>query len=1102
MNKKTFKLIAVIFCLCMLVTVFVACKGGLGTEKITEKPTSNPTQDGTGDNGAQDTEKPTDGNIDTACKHVYDNACDAECNICGNSREVQHVSQTVTGSAPTCTEPGLSESAVCSVCGIELVKPTQIPARGHAEVIDAAVAPTCTETGLTQGKHCSVCNEILVAQTTVEAYGHAEVFDAAVAPTCTETGLTDGKHCSICNTVTVAQTVVEARGHSWSVSYAVNEVEHWLECTVCDAEQPRANHELSTGTCVCGYGCPHGETEWSVDKNATCTATGKKVNTCKICSAIVGEETIAIDASAHTGTANVIKNALAATCTEKGYTGDVYWSCCDVFESHGESIDALGHTDEEIPAVDATCTQTGLSAGVKCAVCGEILTAQTTVEVVDHTYDDDRDATCNVCGYLREVNIEIYQIYEYFSNVEYISSLGANNSATAYELMNYSSLNGVFPVASGVETLADAKLSIEGYMLIADNAVEKYIWSFDGETWNDCSDVTYGKATTIQLRTAKKYAEVGSGDRQEKSKFTVMADLSAYINETIDTVMFGAVVSGTEDIIPVVAVKNISAIKLETPNLPNISTYTGYVSHSIDSIFVGDIEQSKNVACYDVACGEMIVMSGWIGFTQPVTEIGYIINTGEFISDIGNISTAEQGVKEAGGEYAVRFRCGVESVVIPNGKQMVAFAAKLQNGEIVIFKSIIVLVSGGFDPDADSKPDGEVILANPDKSVPSSTTATVSGNAVTTGMGLTYTYSGGSFASNRFSFATNAHEIVFTGNSRTELQKEFNRFKIRYVSTQPIKATLTYSENGKSVTDVVYLEAAPQGSTFTCLTLNYVKGNNATNLEKISFVSANGSSTSFLVCSVETEVYEVYNSNIGFIQNSRYRVGVKLIWGGGICYVEDKKDGIADLYNLINQHDTGRLVQQSYYGTKGVNDGYEMGDYNGVPWRYNPVQGGDVHNNHSRIIDVVINEYSIYIKAQPQDWGHDGDITPSYMENVYTVYTDRIHVWNRFVDFSQYSHPKASQELPAFYAVGYLDTYYHANDYSPWGTPVRKDNLGFWGYSGPGYMTDQYRYAYNFSKTDKTWSASYGKFALSYLYYHTRPSKTRKKGPQIVCRRG
>ena len=138
--------------------------------------------------------------------------------------------------APTCTETGKTEGKHCSVCNTVLVKQETVPATGHTEVTDVAVAPTCTETGLTEGTHCSVCNTVLKAQEVIPATGHTEVTDAAVAPTCTETGKTEGKHCSVCNKILVMQEEIPADGHEWGewfVTEAAKESESGKEMRVC-----------------------------------------------------------------------------------------------------------------------------------------------------------------------------------------------------------------------------------------------------------------------------------------------------------------------------------------------------------------------------------------------------------------------------------------------------------------------------------------------------------------------------------------------------------------------------------------------------------------------------------------------------------------------------------------------------------------------------------------------------------------------------------------------------------------------------------------------------------------------------------------------------
>ena len=185
--------------------------------------------------------------------HVYDHACDVDCNECGAIRTITH-NYTAAVTAPTCVNGGYT-TYTCSVCDHSYVA-DYTNALGHTEVIDDAVAPTCTETGLTEGKHCDVCGEVLIAQQTVaalghnytaavtapdcvnggyttypcsvcghsyvadhtDALGHTEVIDAAVAPTCTETGLTEGKHCDVCGEVLVAQQTVAALGHNYTAA--------------------------------------------------------------------------------------------------------------------------------------------------------------------------------------------------------------------------------------------------------------------------------------------------------------------------------------------------------------------------------------------------------------------------------------------------------------------------------------------------------------------------------------------------------------------------------------------------------------------------------------------------------------------------------------------------------------------------------------------------------------------------------------------------------------------------------------------------------------------------------------------------------------------
>ena len=102
----------------------------------------------------------------------------------------------------------------------------------------------------------------------------------------------------------------------------------------------------------------------------------------------------------------------APTCTEQGYTTYI----CECGDSYVDDyVDAIGHTEEIIPAVAPTCTETGLTEGTKCSVCTATLTEQKELPANGHTPANaveenyiaptctetgsiDKVVYCSVCG--------------------------------------------------------------------------------------------------------------------------------------------------------------------------------------------------------------------------------------------------------------------------------------------------------------------------------------------------------------------------------------------------------------------------------------------------------------------------------------------------------------------------------------------------------------------------------------------------------------------------------------------------------------------------------------------------------------------------------
>ena len=206
-----------------------------------------------------------------------------------------------TWTAASCTEP-----RTCSVCGA-----TDGEALGHDwSAWTVTTEATCTEKGeKTRSCQREGCDAVETEE--IAAKGHTEVIDAAVEPTCTMAGKTEGKHCSVCNEVLVAQTEVPAKGHTWTAASCTAP----RTCSVCSATD--------------GNPLGHDWSDWTVTTEATCTAKGEKTRSCQRdgCDAT---ETREIAALGHTEGKAVRENVVPATKDHKGsYDEVVYCKVCN-----------------------------------------------------------------------------------------------------------------------------------------------------------------------------------------------------------------------------------------------------------------------------------------------------------------------------------------------------------------------------------------------------------------------------------------------------------------------------------------------------------------------------------------------------------------------------------------------------------------------------------------------------------------------------------------------------------------------------------------------------------------------------------------------------
>ena len=231
----------------------------------------------------------------------------------------------------------------------------------HQYVITNSSDSTCSREGSVSLK-CAICGK--GKDIAVKTKPHTPEIFAEVKATCTAPGTKQGEKCKVCGKTLGGFEVIAALGHTEEIIPAVA---------------------------------------------ATCTETGlTEGKKCSRCDEILVAQT-KIEALGHNYEA-VDGTAVEATCTEAGKKADMKCTRCgDVVT--GETIAALGHTEEIIPAVAPTCTETGLTEGKKCSHCGEILVAQTEVKALGHkpvemeysapTFDNEgRNAgtVCERCG--------------------------------------------------------------------------------------------------------------------------------------------------------------------------------------------------------------------------------------------------------------------------------------------------------------------------------------------------------------------------------------------------------------------------------------------------------------------------------------------------------------------------------------------------------------------------------------------------------------------------------------------------------------------------------------------------------------------------------
>jgi hypothetical protein len=150
------------------------------------------------------------------------------------------------------------------------------------------------------------------------------------------------------------------------------------------------------------------------------------------------------------------------------------------------------------------------------------------------------------------------------------------------------------------------------------------------------------------------------------------------------------------------------------------------------------------------------------------------------------------------------------------------------------------------------------------------------------------------------------------------------------------------------------------------------------------------------------------------LHNPSITIGIDTARGGSLAFLTDNN---APSLNLINTHDQGREIQQSYYSGP---RGYRGGHWNGSPWWWNPIGAGDHVGHSGRVLKVNHTGDKIYVKSRPLQWANDDVECNCTFETYVTLDINGAYVRNRLVTFREDDtvYHAMEQELPASYYIG------------------------------------------------------------------------------------
>ena len=173
--------------------------------------------------------------------------------------------------------------------------------------------------------------------------------------------------------------------------------------------------------------------------------------------------------------------------------------------THEETADELPGYDEVLAlgyehihtaimgAKAPTCTEDGYTGDVYCTDCGKLLSEGEVIPATGHTYSGKYDTDCDVCGEIREVKIDtvaMYRLYNPNSGEHFYTGSTEERDALVAVGWNYEGVAWNAPViGTPVYRLYNPNAGDHHYTMSADE-VEMLVdlgWHYEGVAWNSAS---------------------------------------------------------------------------------------------------------------------------------------------------------------------------------------------------------------------------------------------------------------------------------------------------------------------------------------------------------------------------------------------------------------------------------------------------------------------------------------------------------------------------------------------------------------------------------------------------------------------------------------